>query len=103
MLPDGVAREGVRRRRHTRPASGWYPPDRWLSCQAGPSRTAFPGCRAGFRPVDSGFMTDLTRILSAIEVGDPSAAGQLFPLVYDELRRLAAEKMAQEKPGQTLQ
>lgn len=48
-------------------------------------------------------MTDVTRILSAIEQGDPSAAEQLLPLVYDELRRLAAEKMALEKPGHTLQ
>jgi RNA polymerase sigma factor (TIGR02999 family) len=48
-------------------------------------------------------MTDVTRILSAIQQGDPDAAGQLLPLVYDELRRLAAEKMAQERPGQTLQ
>jgi RNA polymerase sigma factor (TIGR02999 family) len=50
-----------------------------------------------------GFMTDVTRILSAIEQGDPHAAEQLLPLVYDELRRLAAQKLAQEKPGQTLQ
>jgi RNA polymerase sigma factor (TIGR02999 family) len=48
-------------------------------------------------------MSDVTRILSAIEQGDSQAAEQLLPLVYDELRRLAAEKMAQEKPGQTLQ
>src|SRR5207302_1573968 len=48
-------------------------------------------------------MTDVTRILSAIEQGDPSAAEQLLPLVYHELRKLAAERMAQEKPGQTLQ
>jgi RNA polymerase sigma factor (TIGR02999 family) len=48
-------------------------------------------------------MTDVTRILSAIEQGDPHAAEELLPLVYDELRRLAAERMAQEKPGQTLQ
>jgi RNA polymerase sigma factor (TIGR02999 family) len=48
-------------------------------------------------------MTDVTRILSAIEQGDAQAAEQLLPLVYDELRRLAAEKMAQENPGQTLQ
>src|SRR5210317_1442251 len=48
-------------------------------------------------------MTDVTQILSAIERGDPSAAEQLLPLVYDELRKLAAAKMAQEKPGQTLQ
>ena len=48
-------------------------------------------------------MTNVTRILSAIEQGDPSAAEELLPLVYDELRRLAAQKMAQEKPGQTLQ
>ena len=48
-------------------------------------------------------MTDVTRILSAIEQGDPLAAEQLLPLVYDELRKLAAAKMTQEKPGQTLQ
>jgi RNA polymerase sigma factor (TIGR02999 family) len=48
-------------------------------------------------------MTEVTRILSAIEQGDPQAAEQLLPLIYDELRRLAAHKLAQEKPGQTLQ
>src|SRR5580704_11547769 len=48
-------------------------------------------------------MSEVTRILSAIEQGDPHAAEQLLPLVYDELRKLAAAKMAQEKSGQTLQ
>ena len=48
-------------------------------------------------------MSDVTQILSQIEDGDPSAAEQLLPLVYDELRNLAAAKLAQEKPGQTLQ
>jgi RNA polymerase sigma factor (TIGR02999 family) len=48
-------------------------------------------------------MTEVTRILSAMEQGDPHAADQLLPLVYDELRKLAAAKLAQEKPGQTLQ
>jgi RNA polymerase sigma factor (TIGR02999 family) len=48
-------------------------------------------------------MNDVTRILSAIEQGDPQAAEQLLPLVYDELRRLAAQKLSQEKPGQTLE
>ena len=48
-------------------------------------------------------MTAVTRILSQIESGDPAAAEQLLPLVYDELRKLAAAKLAQEKPGQTLQ
>ena len=48
-------------------------------------------------------MTDVTRILSAIEQGDPSAAERLLPLVYEALRKLAAQKMAQEAPGQTLQ
>lgn len=48
-------------------------------------------------------MADVTQILSAIESGDPKAADQLLPLVYDELRRLAAQRLAQEKPGQTLQ
>ena len=48
-------------------------------------------------------MSDVTRILSQIESGDPSAAEQLLPLVYQELRKLAAARLAQEKPGQTLQ
>lgn len=48
-------------------------------------------------------MSDVTRILSAIDQGDPHAAEQLLPLVYDELRKLAAQKLAQEKPGQTLE
>jgi RNA polymerase sigma factor (TIGR02999 family) len=48
-------------------------------------------------------MSDVTRILSQIEQGDPHAAEKLLPLVYDELRKLAAVKLAQEKPGQTLQ
>ena len=48
-------------------------------------------------------MSEVTRILSAIEQGDPTAAEQLLPLVYDELRRLAAQKLARESPGQTLQ
>jgi len=48
-------------------------------------------------------MGDVTHILSAIEQGDPSAAEQLLPLVYEELRKLAAQKMREEKPGQTLQ
>src|SRR5688572_460338 len=48
-------------------------------------------------------MSDVTRILSAIEHGDPRAAEQLLPLVYEELRKLAAAKLAGEKPGQTLQ
>ena len=48
-------------------------------------------------------MSDVTRILSAIEQGDPHAAEQLLPLVYEELRRLAAQKMAHEAPDQTLQ
>jgi RNA polymerase sigma factor (TIGR02999 family) len=48
-------------------------------------------------------MADVTQILAAIEKGDPHASEQLLPLVYDELRRLAAEKLAREQPGQTLQ
>jgi RNA polymerase sigma factor (TIGR02999 family) len=48
-------------------------------------------------------MNEVTRVLSAIEGGDPHAAEQLLPLVYDELRKLAAQKLAQEKPGQTLE
>src|SRR5438067_11296891 len=48
-------------------------------------------------------MTDVTRILSAIEQGEPQAAATLLPLLYDELRKLAAQKLAHEKPGQTLE
>ncbi len=48
-------------------------------------------------------MSDVTQILNAIQQGDPKAAGELLPLVYDELRKLAACKMASEAPGQTLQ
>ena len=51
----------------------------------------------------NGCKSDVTRILSQIELGDPQAAEQLLPLVYDELRKLAAAKLAQENPGQTLQ
>src|SRR3954454_19268340 len=48
-------------------------------------------------------MNDVTRILTAIEQGDPEAVERLLPLVYEELRKLAARRLAQEKPGQTLQ
>jgi hypothetical protein len=48
-------------------------------------------------------MSDVTRILSAVEQGEPKATEQLLPLVYQELRALAAQKLAREKPGQTLQ
>lgn len=48
-------------------------------------------------------MSDVTQLLEALDAGDPKAADQLLPLVYEELRRLAAAKMAREKPGQTLQ
>jgi RNA polymerase sigma factor (TIGR02999 family) len=54
-------------------------------------------------PWRSSTMKDVTRILAAIEDGEPRASEELLPLVYDELRRLAAQKLAQEKPGQTLQ
>ena len=63
----------------------------------GPGRDA-----AGWSGTPTG-MRDVNHILSAIEQGDPHAAEQLLPLVYDELRRLASQKLAQEKPGQTLQ
>jgi RNA polymerase sigma factor (TIGR02999 family) len=48
-------------------------------------------------------MSEVTRILSALDQGDPHAAAQLLPLIYDELRKLAAQKLAQENPGQTLE
>src|SRR4051812_27513617 len=55
------------------------------------------------RPWRGTSMNDVTTVLSAIEQGDPQAAGRLLPLVYDELRKLAAQRLAQERPGQTLQ
>jgi RNA polymerase sigma factor (TIGR02999 family) len=54
-------------------------------------------------PVWPSLITEATRILSAIDQGDPQAARQLFPLVDDELRNLAAQRLAEERPGQTLQ
>jgi hypothetical protein len=57
----------------------------------------------GFPSLSGRSMNEVTRILSAIELGDPIAAEQLLPLVYDELRELAAQKLAHEKPEQTLQ
>src|SRR5207245_1130761 len=61
------------------------------------------GCRTPLEQLSSTTMTELTRILSALENGDARAAAELLPLVYDELRKLAAARLAQEKPGQTLQ
>src|SRR5436190_966551 len=61
---------------------------------AAPCKILHPGADA---------MTEVTLILSAIEQGDPHAANKLLPLVYEDLRQLAAQKLAQEKPGQTLQ
>src|SRR5262249_21969224 len=71
-------------------------------------RPEFPGppaplAKAPGVSVMSDNAQDVTGILQAIEQGDPQAAEQLLPLVYDELRQLAAAKLAQEKPGQTLQ
>src|SRR5262245_54093947 len=67
-----------------------------------PMRTGFLSRRAPRRDMIGG-MADVTQILAAIEQGDPLAAEELLPLVYEELRRLAAARMAEEKPGQTLQ
>src|SRR6188508_1475212 len=59
-------------------------------------------CLCGPLRVNSPLMSDVTQILNAIEQGDPQAAQQLLPVVYEELRKLAAQKLAHEKPGQTL-
>src|SRR5262245_40691372 len=68
------------------------------------SRARTPRCwRTASAAVMLERMSEVTRILDAIEQGDPSAAEQLLPLVYDELRQLAAQRMAQEAPGQTLE
>ncbi len=72
----------------------------------GPERAILrppPRVTSRFRRGTLARMTEVTRILSAIEQGDPHAAGKLLPLVYDELRKLAAQRLANEKPGQTLQ
>src|SRR5262245_11667074 len=73
--------------------------DRLLSWGLHPCRFLLASSRA----VIFDRMSDVTRILSAIEQGDAHAADRLLPLVYDELRKLAAQKLAQEAPGQTLQ
>jgi RNA polymerase sigma factor (TIGR02999 family) len=78
------------------------PPDRTVARAILWSMPYNTHARTIFRP-ESLHMTDVTRILSQIESGDSSAAEKLLPLVYDELRKLAAAKMAQEKPDQTLQ
>jgi RNA polymerase sigma factor (TIGR02999 family) len=59
--------------------------------------------RSAFRRHMLGGMADVTRILAAVEAGDPKAAADLLPLIYDELRQLAAARLAAERPGQTLQ
>src|SRR5262249_15271553 len=69
----------------------------------GPGQAPLSGCGRSWRRLCCGGMSDVTHILVAIEQGDPHAAAQLLPLVYDELRQLAARRLAQEKPGQTLQ
>jgi RNA polymerase sigma factor (TIGR02999 family) len=66
-------------------------------------RVAYFRSRLALRRHMLNSMADVTQILSAIEQGDPHAAAELLPLVYDELRKLAAARMAEEKPGQTLQ
>src|SRR5436305_11990602 len=76
----------------TAPAARW----KYAAAAGTLGTNAQPSC--GGQPV-----SEVTRILSAIEGGDPSAAAQLLPLVYEELRRLAARQLAQEQPGQTLQ
>jgi RNA polymerase sigma factor (TIGR02999 family) len=71
----------------------------------GPRRAATPGPGLGMppgRPSAAGSMDDVTRILSAVEQGETGAPERLLPLVYDELRKLAAARMASESPGQTL-
>src|SRR4029453_18117441 len=75
-----------------------------LAWHPAPSRRHTPRCwPVPSAPVMLDLMSDVTRILSAIEQGDPRAAEQLLPLVYAELRQLAAQRLAQEKPGQTLE
>ena len=74
-------------------------------CGALPSQKDIsrPAWLVGEAPCNVVWMTGVTQILASIERGDPCAAEQLLPLVYDELRKLATAKLAQERPGQTLQ
>src|SRR5207245_2763298 len=74
-----------------------------LPLPSGPETCALRYCGKWAPSKPCPAVTNAAGILSAIEQGDPHAAEQLLPLVYDELRKLAAQKMAQEKPGQTLQ
>src|SRR5438067_1762846 len=92
----GVKEKGSRKSRHADHSVDLYARQR-------PQGIAVPVCVPAGGPVDSTLMADVTQILNAVSKGDPHAAEQLLPLLYDELRRLAAEKMAQEKPGQTLE
>src|SRR5262245_26471777 len=78
--------------------------ERWVAnsaCGGTPDRVQSHSLTIPYRRVPR--MSDVTRVLCAIEQGDASAAGQLLPLVYDELRKLAAQKLAHETPGQTLE
>jgi hypothetical protein len=84
---DGSVRSGV--------------PKKFMTCGQAPG-ILIDGS-AGIREPSVPSMSELTRILSAIDQGDPHAASQLLPMVYDELRKLAAQKLAHERPGQTLQ
>src|SRR6476469_2759352 len=81
-----------------RPSAGLIRVESGQRCPGLGHRLGVSGCT---RAASS--MSEVTHILSAIEQGDPHAADQLLPLVYDELRKLAAQKLVQEKPGQTLQ
>src|SRR5262245_1830895 len=74
--------------------------DTMIGEHSGPDTEPFHSSRA---PIHAVSMDEVTRILSAIEKGDQLATAQLLPLVYDELRKLAAQKLAHETPGQTLE
>ena len=87
-----------RPKRHDVASVAWSPTP-WALRDSKPE-SACPAC---WQELSSALVNDVTQILSAIEQGNSQAAEQLLPLVYDELRKLAAQKLAQEKPGQTLQ
>src|SRR5262249_21347976 len=86
---------------------GWYtrrapPPNGPRGAELSAGRPG-AGCRRPGGGPGAAPLSDVTRVLAAIERGDPRAAEQLLPLVYDQLRQLAAQKLAHETPGQTLQ
>jgi len=103
-LADGLPPGGAAERARRRPADQWHSErNRGLAAKRRLYSSVSPWQSTSGPRLPVPLMSDVTRLLSAIDQGDPHAAERLLPLVYDELRKLAAQRLAQEKPGQTLQ